>query len=376
MVGNSTEKVKLLCWKCNEEILNKNKALQCEGFCNNWFHTACCGIEDKIYKKINETHVNGVLWLCEIDRDIFKNMVNNKFGSMNDNLVEGFNRKFNEIQNSISDLRVEMKETTKNYNFKNHPSYAETLKNEKPIEKKSFSQGLIIKPKNLQSSDDTLSAVKNCINPGKLKIPISNIKNIKNGGIIIKTSNNSFNKKLEEETKKVIGDTYKIYVPRTQKPTLIIKGLVIEYDEQTLKEELLNLNAFMDNSIEFKIVHRKQFKNKWTLIIETNGSTFNKMVNRYVNIGWDSHYVKEYLNLRRCYKCQLYNHKIGECIKDLFCAKCSGNHATTNCTSNLLKCVNCVRNYRSITNHSASDHTCPIYIQGISNLKERISYND
>lgn len=119
-----------------------------------------------------------------------------------------------------------------------------------------------------------------------------------------------------------------------------------------------------------------RFKNKWTLIIETNGSTFNKMVNRYVNIGWDSHYVKEYLNLRRCYKCQLYNHKIGECIKDLFCAKCSGNHATTNCTSNLLKCVNCVRNYRSITNHSASDHTCPIYIQGISNLKQRISYND
>lgn len=376
MPENGAEKIKFVCQNCNKEINNKNKALQCEGFCNKWFHIACCGIEEKIHKKINEINDKGVLWLCEMDRAIFKNMVNNKFGSMNEKVVEGFNRKFNEIQNSLSDLRMEVKQTTNNQNLRNQSSYAEILKNEKQVAKSSVSQGLIIKPKNLQSSDTTRTAVKSLINPAKLKIPISNVKDIKNGGIIIKTINDKFNKILEEETKKAIGDNYKIYVTRTHKPNLIIKGLASGYDEKNLKEELINLNAFLDNSIEVKIVHKKQFKNRWTLLIETNGSTFNKMVNRYVNIGWDSHYVKEYLNLRRCYKCQLYNHKIGECIKDVFCAKCSGNHATADCTSNLLKCINCVRNSRSVTNHSASDKTCPIYIKEIRYLKDRISYND
>lgn len=50
------------CPKCSKAVKNTDKALQCEGDCDKWFHTACEGISDRLYKAMLDDDESA--WTC------------------------------------------------------------------------------------------------------------------------------------------------------------------------------------------------------------------------------------------------------------------------------------------------------------------------
>lgn len=155
-----------------------------------------------------------------------------------------------------------------------------------------------------------------------------------------------------------------------------------KYEDDEFVNELIKVNHFITTEDKIKIVFSKPNKmtKKWMVSFEVSGSTFIKMVNRYINIGWNSHYVKEDNHILRCFNCQGYHHSSRNCSNDIVCPKCSGNHKINDCNSNLINCHNCCINNAKFksnfsTEHKADSTTCKVYLSKVYRLQQNTSYS-
>ncbi|KAK9720858.1 hypothetical protein QE152_g21820 [Popillia japonica] len=79
---------------------------------------------------------------------------------------------------------------------------------------------VVIKPKNSQGNDKTKSDIKNKLNPSNLEVGIKEIKNVKDGGILIKCSNKTEVDKLKTEAQKKLNKNYVIKTYPKRKRTM------------------------------------------------------------------------------------------------------------------------------------------------------------
>ena len=96
----------------------------------------------------------------------------------------------------------------------------------------------------------------------------------------------------------------------------------------------------------------------------------------HLNIGLKSCPVHDDLYVRRCNKCQSFNHWKDHCPGStlVVCGKCSGNHDTRGCTPDVIKCANCVKHNYTDTNHETSYYKCRAYVEAQEKLKLTINY--
>lgn len=85
--------------------------------------------------------------------------------------------------------------------------------------------------------------------------------------------------------------------------------------------EIKETNFGFNNEDRIKIVHRKKTEDKWRYITQASPDTFAKMVDRYISINYNEHYIKEEINILRCFNCQQYHHKgaialLGRSVRD------------------------------------------------------------
>lgn len=83
-----------------------------------------------------------------------------------------------------------------------------------------------------------------------------------------------------------------------------------------------------------------------------------------VNIGWKRCPVFNHISVKRCFKCWGYHHMAKNCMRNITCYKCAGNHKSNECTSDKKKCVNCMHkiqayNLKIRDNHDALNLECP-----------------
>lgn len=86
-----------------------------------------------------------------------------------------------------------------------------------------------------------------------------------------------------------------------------------------------------------------------------------------LRIGFVGCTVYPFRNHDRCNKCQDHTHKWKDCKADSpTCANCAGNHYTSKCTSNLIRCCNCLKHEKFKNNadgHKASSTDCPVFLE-------------
>lgn len=71
--------------------------------------------------------------------------------------------------------------------------------------------------------------------------------------------------------------------------------------------------------------------------------------------------------VRRCANCQRFGHTAGLCkgaSKKCYCESCGDlGHNKSDCTTAVVKCINCIRAKLTDINHKASDSGCPIFLR-------------
>jgi len=134
-----------------------------------------------------------------------------------------------------------------------------------------------------------------------------------------------------------------------------------------------SLKALIDQEEKFKIVHKK--KKEGIIIIDTTTKIRQAIKDKRnrLFIGLQSIQVRDHVHLDQCYHCQAFGHYADSCnlkLKDGHgsCFYCSSKeHTSKNCpnkkTTSEHRCINCMRQGKSLTHHKATDPLCPNVIK-------------
>lgn len=283
-----------------------------------------------------------------------------------------------EISNELKEVKNQMKELKNivmktNLDDKKEKTYADALVNKDVV---------IVQPKEGQSLQKTKETLIKEVSPKEIAVGISQVKSLKNGGVAISCNNKEEISKLKNEVENKLGSRYKVSVPELLKPRIKIVGMSQLLDKEELIDSIIKQNKGLNILKEdFQIICIKQMKKRYMAIAELNGETYGHIMdNKILNIGWDTCNVYEHFNVKRCFKCGRYNHKMSDCKNSEICFKCGdGSHKTTECINRNLSCVNCKEANEKLKlnlniNHTVFDIHCPTYLRQVEVIKSKIKY--
>jgi len=243
---------------------------------------------------------------------------------------------------------------------------------------------IVIKPvESSQNNDDTRKDLKEKLDPKIHKI--RNFRNGKDGSIVVEcaTENDLNLVKNGIESNLCAGGRYNAVVPTVAKPKVKIVGMSERFSPDALIESLKSQNEgiVINDARVVSVFENPRFKyNKYNVVIEVDVGTFNNLMDaKKVNIGWDRCSVVDALYVMRCFNCGEFGHKSTNCQNKETCSKCSGLHRTSECRSDLVKCVNCVKtNKERKMNlnvlHPAFSTDCPVFQKLIGQRKSNMNY--
>ena len=184
------------------------------------------------------------------------------------------------------------------------------------------------------------------------------------------------------------NDRFKLVTPSSRLPTILIIDIPTDYSKSDLLERVKNQNQskFADAGIvlddtNFKILHtRAQVKDPTLFkakvrVAEDVRRVIDNNRNK-LNIGLTSCTVFDDLFVKRCNRCQRFNHFKDSCpaTNTVVCGNCAEGHDTETCTATNMKCYNCTKAKYTDTNHKTSYYKCKIYTEAQTKLESTINY--
>ena len=193
----------------------------------------------------------------------------------------------------------------------------------------------------------------------------------------------------EESKKKLLPhvtaafNEHKVHTPPPRLPTITITGIENEYSREELFQVIKNQNKENLTITEenFRVIFVKSMVNRDHLyqavvrVSEEVRYALESMGNR-VCIGLSSCRIYDRWFVRRCNRCQGFNHFHKECPLKTHsvCGKCSEQHDTRSCESEVTRCINCVKNKKTLVDHETSWSKCPSYLLEQEKIKKTINY--
>lgn len=330
------------CKKCL--LIVDSDGIECDR-CLKWFHIKCA----KMSKEQYEMHVEmkDCFWFCVT----CKIKVKKYLATVNEK---------DEIMEVLTKIQTDIKEI-KDKNAKTELSYADvakmisnnsSVKSSINIHKPKSTGGLIITSKNPSTTkSQSIEEIKNKIDLTKIGVGVTLKPCYRGEGCFMSTFSNVDSVALEKKVNEQLGDQFTVRIPTEKRPQLILNGVKKDYTEEELAKEIILANqGFNEEEAAYiKVVHKRLKKTmngnqSWEYIIESNESTFGKLLDRYILIDFNYHFIKRFVNVTRCFNCQKYHHKATECVDNAVCAVCMGNHSSKDCkcTKQEYKCINCV----------------------------------
>lgn len=244
---------------------------------------------------------------------------------------------------------------------------------------KSSEPSILVFPKKKQASEETRKELKKNIDP--TSISINKVTNKIDGGVAIRCADKDSSAKLKNEIEQKLNN-YEVKVPNMVKPKVCVMGIENDEEIEQIVCKIKKQNPELTDS-KMEVVKTYKNKNKWrnlNAVIELDSDSFHKILSMgKIKVGWVKCAIREFYDLKRCFKCQGYNHKASACKNKMACIKCSGEHDSKDCISSVIKCINCTKmnelfGLDTLCEHEATDKNCPVYIRKFRVLKERIQY--
>lgn len=219
-------------------------------------------------------------------------------------------KQMEEIKTEIKSLMTEiksLKNDTDQYKTKGLENnlYAQVLKSgsgKHNEENKGSLPSLIIKPKQKQKSEKTKNDLRNQIQPSQLKIGIKNMRETKQGGMVIKCSEKEDIKLLKRAAEDCLGKDYNIELPKLNLPKIKIVGYSGDKSLEELEDIIKQQNKWIEHEDKLKINYIRKNKGKHTSTIysECSPELYWKMMDhKKLFIGWESCTIYENLTVTK-----------------------------------------------------------------------------
>ena len=266
---------------------------------------------------------------------------------------------------------------------KNHVSYAEMVT-------KSYTT--IVKPKN---ESDTID--KNAINK-KMEKSLKNV-NVNytrisdSGTIMINVPNLEAQKETMKNLRSVFSNDYDVEPKKMLMPKLTIANVPLYINDNeivsALCEKDINIRQMVQNGDVCEVIKSWNVKQRngesvaKTVAVKCSAKIRNYVMNvknGYIYINLVRCRVFDRFFIPQCYHCRSFNHFARDCPnkeKIAVCGKCADNHETRNCWSEILKCVNCLKNRPNEPNdHYSYSNDCPCLLRERSVLRQKTDYSE
>lgn len=424
------------CAQCALSINESEDSVECFGKCKLAIHVACLPgateVELNLFRKIENCVFvcDACMALHEYEDGHEKKMLEEILNKINElacviDLAKNFEKKVKAIVSSELSMNIKRsttasanRETTgsescrvlrstskkrklndvqseKKYEETTEPTFANIVR-KNPIEKRDKANEemrpkllkkpdtvVVIKPKEGSEMKNTREELKKQINPKNVNF--SKVIQGKDGKVTVLLKDEASSKLLKENIERNMGNQYEVSVREGMKPTIKIVGMSEEMNENTLKETLVDQNEVFNELKHFKL--RKFYCNeKWKYgrysgIVELDAKTFFKVMEiQKLNVGWDRCRVFDGLEVTRCFKCCVFNHKAADCKAEReTCPICSGEHNVKQCQAKGEKCINCerIKSERKLdidVNHPAWSNQCPVYLRLKHRRNEQVDF--
>lgn len=283
------------------------------------------------------------------------------------------------LRSELSDVKSILMNLVKNQlpaqSYPNVPSYASVVK------PKIVQKPLLINPKTPQKSDITRKQLVENLNP--VNYVVNSTINTKSGGVIINCASSEERNKLKINATAVLGDNYDVSVPTKCLPRVRVFGYSQNYNESEFINAFKSQNSHLLSDICYvKVIAMFTSQSRFGAKIEVDSISLSKLIEAgKVSIGFEYAWVREDLNVRRCYKCFGFNHNARKCTSDIFrCPLCAGEHQRNECSSKTERCITCLNainlfHLKIDPNHSALSSSCPSYLHRIDLARRSIDYD-
>lgn len=152
-------------------------------------------------------------------------------------------------------------------------------------------------------------------------------------------------------------------------------------NEETIIKQIKKQNQHIPADASIVVIktleHTRNGNTNYTLIIETDIDTYKKILTQEkLSVQWDRCRVFEHLYVSRCYKCLGFAHSSKVCTKKQACYKCGGEHEKKDCTSKIIKCINCVNAVKNLNldldvAHEAYSSECIVWRRRLEREQQR-----
>lgn len=114
----------------------------------------------------------------------------------------------------------------------------------------------------------------------------------------------------------------------------------------------------------------------WIMVLPTELG--RALVKDGLTLGFRHCRVRPHTSIRRCLRCQAFDHLTGKCSNPNYCPICGERHEPRDCEK-APRCINCLHSNRHRgtnypTDHSASDFSCHSYKERYSEERQRLDY--
>lgn len=368
------------CAKCQSLVTGRKPGLSCDGFCRNSYHFACVNLSPDVLKYKEQP---GCLWFCpgclalKIDGNACRDVVQDSVQGALQKLEDAFSTMKSELVSTInSRISCSTNATV--------PSYSAVTK--------KIGKSLIIKPKNEnQAISLTKSEVFENIKHSDQNVPITKVKHINNGGILLTCDTDDGNAKLKKVVDENLSQNYKITEVTNPKPRIKVVGISNEVTAEDVVKflRLQNPDKIREEAECSVLKFWRTKKNSAVMqaLVQVDAVTYGNIMeakDKHVILGLDHCRVYDGIELLRCFKCSNFNHSASVCRAKLACPRCSMEHNLSDCKKEYPeKCINC-QNYKNLRlksneninidcNHSVFDRdNCFVYRYKLKSLKSSI----
>lgn len=205
---------------------------------------------------------------------------------------------------------------------------------------------------------------------------ISSLKQVATKGFHVKYTKNNVNIYIADVNQWRSYNNYLIdnniehhtYTLKGEKThAFVLRGLEGDVTEEEVEVALKN---YLQTQI-VKVYKMKNTRSPLFLVTTKNTCTLKQMNAEirtvlYTKIRWERR-----INMKKmiqCHRCQMWGHATSNCYSTTKCAKCAGNHWTSECNEtpdNAPKCINCNGD------HYAYDIKCPTYEEKIEQINAK-----
>lgn len=262
-------------------------------------------------------------------------------------------------------------------------SYAEKVKGKKSIPGDNM---LLVYPKEEIDCKQTRNLLRLKVRPENKGMGINQIRNVRNGGLLIEARGKQDAAMLLEELSKE-SKHFEVKKPKMRNPHVILYNIEKECDLKELASIMEKQNDLRveGGNIKYKFSTKTKSVFSYNAVLEVSPNIYKQLMARgQVYIGMSRCQVKTFTLVTRCFRCQRYGHISKFCTNEKeVCGLCAKEHSTKECVESEgknSKCVNCERaNNRNgavkrDSNHTSFDRNCPTYKGSMTFIDERTDY--